>query len=700
MLNLNDFLRGQLGELTFSAPMIDVSDKVADSGREFIITNGLGSYASGGQWGESARRYHGLFVPALTPPVERTVMFDRIEETVTTGGATPVALATDFWASGAVSPDGYKLVEGFTVDPVPTWCYKLAGGRLIKQLAMVHGKQQVFVGYSWLADDGAGEAKIDLALLVNNRNFHFETNAWDGAGLIQPADGQVSVKMWDGAPELVLRYDRGSFREDRAWYRNFLWLRERDRGLNDHEDKLRIGYVDYTLKHGETLTIIAELGGAARNSDPDVATIGDAVKRVRAYQKELLAKAGNPTDPYQRALVVAADQFLVRRDSTNGSTVIAGYHWFNDWGRDSMISLTGLALATGRFEEAKSILATFGHYESQGMLPNVFPDSGQTPEYNTSDATLWWAYALYQYFAGTGDIAFVREELPLLDEVVAWHKKGTRHKLHLDESDGLISGGEEGVQLTWMDAMVAGYVVTPRRGKAVEICALWYNLLRTLAELYTRSAQTAGCASVDDASSKASQYEAMAAVTKVGMAKFWNAERGCLYDVIGDDGGKDASIRPNQVFALSLPYTAFTAEQARSVVAVVDNELYTPYGLRTLSPEDPAYKGRYGNGKAQAGQWDRDITYHQGTVWPWLLGAWVDARLLAYGETAENVEDTLSKLDALMLHIYGDAGLGSVSEIFDGDAPHKAQGCIAQAWSVAELLRARKRLLALRARPA
>jgi predicted glycogen debranching enzyme len=700
MFDLNNWLAEQLGVTPQDhtrMPAIDMNLRAADSRCEFVLTNGLGSFASGDALsGANTRRYHGLFVASLQPPVRRTLLLSHIDEKATVDGVA-TELATNIWR-GAVAPEGFRVLTGFTVYPVPTWQYTLNGGVLIKQVAMIPGKQQVVTGYSWVSESGK-PLKLDLTVVANNRDMHGETRGWNDWKFQQNAgDHRVSVKGWNEAQELVLRFNAGEFRPDPAWHWGYEWPREFERGLNDSEDCFRIGTIEVTINSGEAVSLVAELGGQdATRVEPGIATIGDAVRRVYQHQQKLLADAGQPTDPYLRQLVLAADQFLVHRDSVGGATVIAGYHWFGDWGRDSMISLTGLTLATGRYEEAKSILETFGRYVSEGMLPNYFPDGGQAPEYNTSDATLWWAFALNHYFQATGDMEFVRKQLPLLDSVVEWHRKGTRHKLHLDQSDGLVAGGEAGVQLTWMDAKVGDLVVTPRQGKAVEICALWYNFLRCLSSLYEKSAAQGGLADADEAHRKAVEYGEMAATTHAGMAKFWNADKGCLYDVILDGGGVDASVRPNQLIALSLPFVAFTPQQGREILAVVEKELLTPLGMRTLSPSDPAYRGQYGGGHAQANQYERDITYHQGTVWPWLLGPWVDARLFAHGETQENVAFILSQLDTIMKHILGDAGLGSVSEIFDGDAPHTARGCVAQAWSVAELLRTRKRLLELQA---
>jgi predicted glycogen debranching enzyme len=682
--DIQTWLRGQIGDNSLECPLIDISKREPGDDREWLETNGLGSYASAGIWGANTRRYHGLLVASLNPPVQRTVMLSRIDEVVA-GESGSQSLATNHWQSGVVAPDGYKHVSAFTTAPSPTWVFELADGVLVKQVAFIPGTNRVAIGYTWLAANGGkGKSiKLSLSIIGTNRDFHGETHGWNDWRFAQKVDGNsVNVKAWADAPAYTLTFDRGTYTTDGAWYWGYHWPREAERGLNESEDLQHLGTLTVALEAGQSVTIVAEAGEKA-----NFVSIADAVKASWAHKQELLKKAGNPKDAVLKQLVLAADQFVVHRNSTDGNSIIAGYHWFGDWGRDSMISLSGLTLSSGRPEAAKSILETFGKYLSEGMLPNFFPDGGQKPEYNTSDATFWWAWALYKYFEKTGDLSFVRKQLPLLESVVEWHKKGTRHRLRLDSQDGLIAGGEPGVQLTWMDAKCGDYVVTPRQGKAVEINALWYNFLMTLdffeGKVREADATTAGASprqALED-------YAGMAAKAKAGLAKFWNAERGCLVDVIRDDGSKDESIRPNQLFAISLPYVAFSEDQARSILAVVEAELLTPKGLRTLSPHDPAYQGKYGLGKAKANQYDRDITYHQGTVWPWLFGCWVNARVFAHGATKENFAHIGNYLAAIKAHIFAEAGVGSISEICDGDAPHTPRGCVAQAWSVAELLR-------------
>jgi predicted glycogen debranching enzyme len=679
--DLLNWLNQQSGGQQLPLTLSNVNGLAATDTREWLVTNGLGSYASGSITGANTRRYHGLFVASLTPPVRRTVLFSRLDETLSFGdGGVSYQLATNYWQSGVVAPQGYSLLEAFSEQPAPTWSYRVPAGRLIKQVFMIPGEQRVFVGYTWLADDDKTTAKLDLAVLLNCRDFHGETKGADDwqFGQEQTDEKSVIIRPFQGAQPLSLQLDHGAYSQDPAWYRSYYWPREHERGLGDHEDCFRAGSVHVTLAAGQSVTFAAGLEPLAQVASARDLAISAAKAKVELIQAAQ-AEASKPLSDTVKRLILAADQFRARRQSTDGSTIIAGYHWFSDWGRDSMISLPGLCLSAGLPKVGKSILATFGQYLSEGMLPNYFPDGGQLPEYNTSDATLWWAEALHRYYKATGDKDFIREQLPLLQQVVDWHVKGTRHGLKLDE-DGLIRGGGADVQLTWMDAKCGDYVVTPRAGKAVEISALWYNFVQTLD--YLRSETTTSTTGTTDGAGDAYGQKA-----KSGFEKFWDEKRGYLADVIHPDDSLDEAIRPNQLFAASLSFPILSVERARSMVAVVESKLLTPMGLRTLNPDHPDYKGRYGLGKDSANQYDRDITYHQGTVWPWLLGAWVNARLYAYGKTDENFAFIRDHLKPILAHIEQEACVGSVSEIFDGDAPHKPCGCVAQAWSVAELLR-------------
>jgi predicted glycogen debranching enzyme len=441
---------------------------------------------------------------------------------------------------------------------------------------------------------------------------------------------------------------------------------EAARGLDSLEDLYTPGEFVSTLEPGASVTFTATL-------EPETAAAADALVALRAHETQIVSACGDDAPDWIRRLVLAAEQFIVARDGhsaeAGGATVIAGYPWFGDWGRDTMIALPGLALATGRAPIAAQILRTFAQHINQGLLPNRFPDGGEPPEYNTVDATLWFFVALQHYVDATDDLALGRELLPALTDVIDWHRRGTRHGIVVDGGDGLLRAGEPGVQLTWMDAKVGEWVVTPRTGKPVEINALWCNALAIVATLAER---------LGDARA-ARAFAAQAATARESFARrFWNADTGYLYDVIDapPNDAVDATLRPNQLIALALPHRLLPGARARSVIEACERELLTSVGLRTLAPGSPGYVPRYGGSPRE-----RDGAYHQGTVWPWLLGAFARAHFAVHGDAAR----ALAYLEPLALHL-SDAGLGQISEIFDAEPPHAPQGCIAQAWSVAEIL--------------
>jgi predicted glycogen debranching enzyme len=440
--------------------------------------------------------------------------------------------------------------------------------------------------------------------------------------------------------------------------------------LDDREDCLHAGTFRLTLSHGDSITIaVSTVPTADLNGEK-------AWQRRIAHEESILDRwaAANPTTANEapgwiRQLVLAADQFVVKRthgSDPDGKSVIAGYHWFGDWGRDTMIALPGLALSTGRPEIAARILRTFAKYVDKGMLPNVFPDAGQTPEYNTADATLWYFEAVRQYVASTNDLEFLQEIYPVLTDIVDWHLRGTRYQIHADPNDGLLYAGEPGVQLTWMDAKVGDWVVTPRIGKPIEINALWLNAVCSMTEFARLLKRpTAG-------------HACLAKRARAGFARFWNEAAQCCFDVLDGPNGNDPSIRPNQIFAVSLPESPLSEEQQRAVVDTCARQLLTSHGLRSLAADDTQYRGHYGGSSLE-----RDGSYHQGTVWAWLLGPFALAHLRVYKDPKQAAEFLEPIADHLETH-----GLGSISEIFDGDAPFTPRGCIAQAWSVGEVLRA------------
>ncbi len=623
------------------------------SRREWLETNGIGGFASSTLPGLNTRRYHGLLVAATKPPVGRMVLLSKLEETLVVDGRRFELSANRY--PGTIYPQGYLYLKQFRQDPFPVFVYEAAGVELEKSVFMVHGENTTVIQYE-LRGGGESACSLELRPLIAFRDYHSTTHE-NGAinGSLAIAPGRVTCSPYTGCPELHLAHTPGEVRQTGEWYRNFEYTIEQERGLEFRED----------LFNPLVLTLDLTLGvRAAVAASTELRSVEDVEQfRLSEIQrrKEIAAQAEGG-DGFLPLLVQAADQFIVRRGE--GSTIIAGYPWFSDWGRDTMISLPGLALSTGRYDEARGILLAFAAAVDRGMLPNRFPDAGELPEYNTVDATLWYFEAVRALAAHTGNDEFVRARLyPVLVDIIAWHERGTRYGIHVD-SDGLLQAGEAGVQLTWMDAKVGDWVVTPRMGKPVEIQALWYNALRVMEEL-------SGDAHYKDLADRARESF---------LRLFWNESAGCLYDVV--DGSRcDASIRPNQIFAASLFHGMLSRDQAKSVVAVVEEQLLTPYGLRTLAPDDPQYRGRY-EGDALS----RDGAYHQGTVWPWLMGPFLSAYLKVNEGSAAAAEQASRWLAELRRYI-AEEGVGQIPEVFDGDAPHRGGGCMAQAWSVAEILR-------------
>ncbi|HEU4414993.1 MAG TPA: amylo-alpha-1,6-glucosidase [Candidatus Angelobacter sp.] len=646
----------------FSVDRAVCTDFAAAVSREWLETNGLGGFACGTVAGASTRRYHGLLTAALNPPGGRMLLLAKMEETLIIGERR-IDLSTNEYA-GAIHPAGYLLLTGFRLGPFPTWTFEVDGARLEKTVFMPHGSNTVHVEYKLLQAPNGGEATLELRPLIAFRDYCSTTHenpVLNGAFACTP--NAVSVEPYPGLPPLYFAHDADSAREQGYWYRNFLYRVERERGLDFEEDLFNPFMLSVNLGRKRGVTVIA----STERRDIGQAV---AVREAELLRRKRIAASAPATDSLVGPLTIAADQFLAVRG--DDGTVIAGYPWFTDWGRDTMISLPGLTLFTGRAEIARSILRNFARHADKGMLPNRFGDSSQEPEFNTIDATLWFFEAIRAYAAATSDYSFIRAELyDALNQIVDFHIQGTRYNIKMAD-DALLSGGAPDVQLTWMDAKIGDWVVTPRSGKPVEIQALWYNALRIMAELADRFGDA----------ERRTKYSQLAAMASQSFNRdFWNQDAGCLYDVV-NSGAADASIRPNQILAVSLHHSMLAPERARAVVKTVERELLTPVGLRTLSPSDPRYRPRY-----EGDQRSRDSAYHQGTVWPWLLGPYVSAYVRVNGRTAEARARARELLRGLEQHLT-EAGLGQISEIFDGDAPHQPRGCFAQAWSVAEVLRA------------
>ena len=634
-------------------------DPQCASSLEWLETNGLGGFSSSTITGLNTRRYHGLLTAATKPPVGRLVLLSKIEETLIIGGRRHDLSANQY--PGAIHPQGYVYLKEFRLDPFPVLVYEVEGVEIEKRVFMVHGENTVIVEYE--CRGARAGVELELRPLIAFRDYHATTHRNDGLNsTVATAPGRASVTPYQGLPTLHFAHNADTLEPSGNWYFNFEYAREQERGLDAHEDLFNPFVLRFRMDGG-TATVIA-------STEPRNTADAPALRKQEIARRKDIVKHAPSTDPLLRELTAAADQYIVRRGELN--SVIAGYHWFADWGRDTMIALPGLTLMTGRPQIARNILEAFVNSADRGMLPNRFPDEGDAPEFNTVDATLWLFEAVRSYLHYTGDHAFVRERLyAKLKEIVDWHMRGTRYGIHV-EADGLLHCGEPGVQLTWMDAKIGDWVVTPRAGKPVEIQALWYNALETLRQL-------AGHYGDADYASSLAERAGRARVSF--NARFWNAEAGCLYDVIDGDR-RDAAIRSNQVFAVSLPHSMLEPDRARQVVEVVQRELYTPLGLRSLSPRDPQYRPRY-----EGGVWERDSAYHQGTVWPWLIGPFISAYVKVNGGTKKARQQAEAWLAPFTEHLRA-AGLGQISEIADGDAPHTPRGCIAQAWSIAELLRA------------
>jgi len=639
--------------------------------REWLETNGIGGFASSTIIGLNTRRYHGLLVASTKPPVGRVVMLSKLEETLFIDGKAFDLSANRY--PGVVYPQGLRYLKQFRLDPFPVFTYEVEGVEIEKSVFMVQGENTSVVQYELTKNNDPAQRNnlsLELRPLIAFRDYHSTTHENESINCeFESRPGLATITPYQGLPSLRLAHNAGELRKTGNWYRNFQYDAERERGLDFTEDLFN------PLTLGFDLSLLLQVTVIASIEQHDLAQANELRKAEIARRNDIVASSPL-ADDFAQHLTAAADQYIVsRRDK---KTVIAGYHWFSDWGRDTMISLPGLTLPSLQFDVARGMFRTFAHSVSQGMIPNRFPDAGETPEYNTVDATLWFFEAVRAYLAATHDSNFVRQELyNVLADIVAWHVRGTRYHIRVD-ADGLLTAGEKGVQLTWMDAKVGDHVITPRQGKPVEIQALWYNALCVMADLAQE---------FEDAHGR-KQYSTMAGLARWSFNQaFWREDAGCLCDVIDGTAGaevaRDLSIRPNQILAVSLHYTMLTKERAERLVEVVQGQLLTPVGLRTLAASDPQYRGRYTGGPAE-----RDAAYHQGTVWPWLLGPFVSAYLRVHESSVTALQQAAEWLAPLETYLMNE-GVGQIPEIFEGDAPHRACGCPAQAWSVAELLRAR-----------
>ncbi|CDH44865.1 amylo-alpha-1,6-glucosidase [Candidatus Contendibacter odensensis] len=641
---------------------------------EWWLSNGLGGYAAGTVAGTLTRCYHGLLIAPVYPPLGRWLVFAKADATLLDGGReTP--LFSNRWGGGIVNPTGHVYLESFQLHGrMPVWRYAL-GDRVIEQRIWLEpGANTVYI--AWRLDTPAADRDLQLRvrLLINARDHHARMAPGGFTPQVNMAGEQLHVVCPD---QFALRFQAagGVLQPEWDWIENFDLLVERERGLPERDAHLCIGQAMLTLRPGVWVGVVASLRADA---DTDL----DAALQRFFSREAMLLDCARPylTDPlpdWIAQLTLAADSFLFARplpDWPNGESVIAGYPWFGDWGRDTMIALPGLTLSTGRADSARRILLTFARFVDQGMLPNVFPGAVETPDYNTVDAALWYFEAWRAYVEATDDQAALAKVFPVLADMIDWHVRGTRYHIGMDAADGLLYTGEPGVQLTWMDAKVGDWVVTPRIGKPVEINALWYNALASMADFAEQLGQPAD------------RYSALAAQVRHGFQRFVRPADAGLADLLDGPAGDDFTLRPNQIFAVSLPHSPLDPATQRTVVQVCGRELLTSYGLRSLAPNHLDYRPHY-----LGGVWERDGSYHQGPVWGWLLGHYALAEYRVYGDAA--VAQT--RLTPIRDHLL-DAGLGTISEIFDGAPPHAPRGAPAQAWSVACVLEAWQRLERLR----
>lgn len=648
-----------LSQLNPTPDFTELSDK------EWLVSNGIGGYASSTVIGANTRRYHGLLVAALQPPAQRTVMVSKVEECIVFNRDCMFGLSSNQFP-GAVHPQGYQYFRFFERKPLPRMKFEARGYHLLKTVFMVHGSNTTVVEYE---NTGDSTYKLRLTPLFIHRDYH--ALAAESPFLdywMKQENGYYTLYAHYGAPPLYFNYSAGEFVEQRNWYNNFEYGRERERGLDYREDCFSVAYVDVLLKPGQKVFLTFSTDEKMVKKDPEALKAAELARLDSIVPPET-------ADSFLRDLMLAGEQFLVKRpvveedgQISEGYSLLAGYHWFTDWGRDTMIAMRGLTIAAGKQEVSRSILDTFFRYIDRGMLPNRFPDQGDTPEYNTIDATLWLFVALYEYHQKFRDLEFVATRLEALTGILDHHLAGARYNIRVTP-EGFLSGGEGLAQLTWMDARVGDHVVTPRHGCPVEIQALWYNALR----IYQYFAGTLN--------KPYGKYQAVADALQQNFKKYFQRPGGSLNDVVTPDGA-DASIRPNQIYVVSLPFSLLDKTDEKKVVENVREHLLTAYGLRTLSPEHPDFKPEYGGTP-----WQRDTAYHQGTVWPFLLGEYITAWLKVHDWSEQSRQEALQLLEPLKKHFYQQGCIFGIAEIFDGQTPLSGKGTIHQAWSVGALIK-------------
>ncbi|MGA2875673.1 MAG: amylo-alpha-1,6-glucosidase [Nitrososphaerales archaeon] len=624
--------------------------------REWIMANGLGSYASSTVIGLNTRGYHGLLVASLVPPVKRTLLLSKFEEEIQVNEKKYLLAVNKY--PGTVYPQGHLHIEQFRFDRFPVFVYRLGNTILEKSVFMPHGDNSCITTYKVIESDGP--VRISISPIINHRDFNGRTkedSRWNFTQSRNPKG--VEIRAFSGATTLYLQSDIASYHTTGQWYKNFIY--ENSPRVDDKEDQYNPGYFATKLDQGYQVSVLASLR--------EQATFSTEGQRYREMQRMRKITGNLPlSDSFFSTLVELSDSFIVSRMNPGTRSIVAGYHRLEDRGGDAMIYIPGLTLVTKREEEAKAIIRTFLDQVRDGLVPNVLSEKFEDGNYESIDVSLWLINASYVLYSETGSLEFVREIYPKLESIINSYIHGTRYGIVVD-SDGLVKGGSEKLALTWMDAKLNDVPVTPRFGKPVEVSALWYNSLRAMERFAT------------DLKRNSSEYRLLAEKTKISFEqKFWNAEKQCLHDVLVDGKG-DGKIRPNQILSLSLPFPVLDMTMGRGVLRAVDSELLTPVGLRSLSPQEREYKGEC-VGKNE----ERSLAYHQGSAWPWLFGSYVTAYLRVFPGDSKSLEYVRQLYSPFIKRMY-EAGVGTISELYDGDEPNKARGCISQASSIAEILR-------------
>jgi len=629
--------------------------------KEWLVTNGIGGYASTTVIGANTRKYHGMLVASLEPPLARMNLVSKLEESVLIQKQRYDLSCSQY--PGVVHPEGFKYLESFEQDSAVKFIYKIDDATLEKSVFMVYGENSTVVIYR-LVSSGDTPVVLLVRPLIAARDFHwvsYENEFFNKK--IDTLEGCVKLKPYDASPEIFLCHNAESFEQQGYWYRNFEYKKEYKRGLESYEDLYSPGHFVYILRPGETCSLI--MSTEQKNAKHAHELEADFIRR----HDSLASVFKNESDDMFLNLAKTGDSFLVKRNMPE-STILAGYHWFTDWGRDALISLPGLCLVPGRYDAARNVLVNFARYCREGLIPCMFTEHGDMVDYSSADTSLWYFYAVGKYIDYTQDRDFVKKYLfNTLSEIMDYYIRGTYYGIKLD-SDGLINFDENTLPLTWMNARVKDEIVTHRFGKVVEVNALWYNALKVMQDL------------IGDLDKKLErEYENLSEAAATNFNElFWNKQNNFVYDWIRDKKA-NASLRPNQILAMSLPYPVLQKKKAMQALEIIKSELLTPYGLRTLSPKDKSYQPKY-----EGGQYERDKACHQGPARPWLLAQYITACVKTYGRTKNTIEEAKNLVNSFRPHLL-EKGVGTISEMFNADEPFEPKGCISSAMNVAEILR-------------